>query len=94
MTATRHVVLNVPDVSCNHCKTAIENAVSGLPGVDAVEVEIESKSVAVELEPAADLGAVHSAIEESRLPGRRRARVRSLRRPGRRGGATPDGLVR
>ena len=52
MTATRHVVLNVPDVSCNHCKTAIENAVSGLPGVDAVEVEIESKSVAVELEPA------------------------------------------
>ena len=32
MTATRHVVLNVPDVSCNHCKMAIEGAVSGLAG--------------------------------------------------------------
>jgi copper chaperone len=64
MTATRHVVLNVPDVSCNHCKTAIENAVSGLPGVDRVEVEIATKSVAVDLDAAGDLGAVKAAIED------------------------------
>ena len=89
MTATRHVVLNVPDVSCNHCKMAIESAVSGLAGVDAVEVEIESKSVAVDLDAAADLGAVRAAIEEAGLPDRRGARVRSLRRAGRRGGAAP-----
>ena len=68
MTATRHVVLNVPDVSCNHCKTAIENAVSGLPGVDAVEVEIAGKSVAVDLDAAADLDVVRSAIEEAGYP--------------------------
>ena len=64
MTATRHLVLNVPDVSCNHCKMAIEGAVSGLAGVDRVEVEIESKSVAVYLDDAGDIGAVRAAIEE------------------------------
>lgn len=63
MTATRHLVLNVPDVSCNHCKMAIEGAVSGLAGVDRVEVEIESKSVAVYLDDAGDIGAVRAAIE-------------------------------
>jgi copper chaperone len=64
MTATRHVLLNVPDVSCNHCKTAIESAVSRLAGVDKVEVEIATKSVAVYLDAAGDLGAVKAAIED------------------------------
>ena len=27
-----HVVLNVPDISCNHCKMAIEGALAGLGG--------------------------------------------------------------
>ncbi len=68
MTATRHIVLNVPDVSCNHCKMAIEGAVSGLAGVDRVEVEIASKSVAVYLDDAGDIGAVRAAIEEEGYP--------------------------
>jgi copper chaperone len=64
MIATRHVVLNVPDVSCSHCKAAIESAVSGLAGVASVEVEVATKSVAVDLEAAGDLGAVRAAIED------------------------------
>jgi copper chaperone len=50
---TTHAVLNVPAVSCNHCKMAIENAVSALEGVDAVEVDVSAKSVALDFDAAA-----------------------------------------
>ena len=39
----QHVVLNVPDVSCTHCKMAIEGAVWRLAGVDAVDVDVDSQ---------------------------------------------------
>jgi copper chaperone len=68
MTAVRHVVLSVPDVSCSHCKAAIENAVSLLAGVDRVEVEVDSRSVDVYLDVNGDLGAVRSAIEDEGYP--------------------------
>jgi copper chaperone len=45
MSAERHVVLNVPDVSCGHCKAAIEKAVSAVDGVESVVVEVADKSV-------------------------------------------------
>jgi len=64
MSATRHVLLNVPDVACMHCKAAIEGAVSGLAGVSAVDVDVDSKSCTVFLEPEADLEAVKAAIED------------------------------
>jgi copper chaperone len=64
MSDTRRIVLNVPDVSCNHCKMAIESAVSRVEGVDRVEVEVDTKSVSVDLEPTGDVGAVKAAIED------------------------------
>jgi copper chaperone CopZ len=64
MTTTRHVVLNVPDVSCAHCKAAIEAAVARLQGVESVEVEVASKSCSVRLDGSGDLGAVRTAIED------------------------------
>jgi copper chaperone len=42
-----HIVLNVPDVSCNHCKMAIEGALAGLDGVVSAVVDVEAKSVDV-----------------------------------------------
>ncbi|GBE25727.1 copper chaperone CopZ [bacterium BMS3Bbin02] len=42
-----NITLSVPDISCGHCKTSIEKAVSELDGVDSVEVHIESKTVDV-----------------------------------------------
>lgn len=68
MTATRHVVLNVPDVACMHCKAAIEGAVSGLAGVDSVEVDVDGKSCSLYLGPDADLDAVKAAIEDEGYP--------------------------
>jgi copper chaperone len=61
MSATTHVVLNVPSVSCNHCKMAIEGAVGRLKGVVAVAVTVEDKSVDVRFD-ADQIGL--SAIEQ------------------------------
>lgn len=62
MTSTR---LTVPDISCAHCKESIEGAVSNLPGVRSVEVEIEPKAVNLEYDEAEiDLGRIVTAIEE------------------------------
>jgi len=51
--AETHAVLNAPAVSCNHCKMAIEKAVSGMAGVAHVEVDVAEKTVSVEFDDAA-----------------------------------------
>lgn len=38
----------VPDVSCQHCVTAIESGVGGVAGVRRVTVDLERKAVDVE----------------------------------------------
>jgi len=48
--AETHVVLNVPTVSCNHCKMAIENAVGAVAGVEVVEVDVAEKTVTIDFE--------------------------------------------
>ena len=42
----------VPDVSCNHCKRAIESAVGAVKGVEKVEVDVEKKIVDVSFDEA------------------------------------------
>ena len=68
MSETRHVVLSVPAVSCKHCKMAIEGAVSGMTGVDRVEVDVDARSVALYLRGEGDLGAVKAVIEDEGYP--------------------------
>jgi copper chaperone len=63
--ATTHAVLNVPSISCNHCKMAIEGAVQALAGVDTVSVDVEAKSVTVDFETGdTSLQAIETAVEE------------------------------
>jgi copper chaperone len=58
-------VLNVPGVSCAHCKMAIEGAVGALAGVSRVEVDVDAKSVTVEYdEGAVALDAIEAAVGE------------------------------
>ena len=45
-----HALLNVPSISCNHCKMAIEGAVGALTGVRSVAVDVDAKSVAIDFE--------------------------------------------
>ncbi len=40
------ITLSVPDISCAHCKSSIEGAVSKLDSVDRVDVSIDARTVA------------------------------------------------
>lgn len=40
--------LTVPDMSCDACRRTIEGALSDLPGVTAVSVDLKTKLVSVE----------------------------------------------
>ena len=62
MTST---TLNVPDISCGHCKSSIEGAVSGLAGIERVEVAIETKTVDLSFDDSAiALDAIIETIED------------------------------
>ena len=41
------IVLNVPDISCEHCERAITNALTPVDGIETVAVDIPSKQVRV-----------------------------------------------
>jgi len=45
--ATSFHVFNVPAISCDHCSNAIESSVGEVHGVDAVNVDIDAKTVTV-----------------------------------------------
>jgi len=45
--------LNVQGMSCGHCKSAVENALRGQPGVRAASVDLERGSARVEYDPSA-----------------------------------------
>lgn len=57
--------LDVPTISCGHCKSSIEGAVSGLAGIRKVEVGIETRKVDVDYdESAIQLDTIIETIEE------------------------------
>jgi copper chaperone len=47
-----NVILNVPDISCEHCERAITNALQPVDGVRAVSVDIPGKQVWVDYDEA------------------------------------------
>jgi copper chaperone len=53
----------VPEMSCQHCKSAIEASLAGVDGVEAVEIDLTTLDVAVTGTPADD--EVRAAIEEA-----------------------------
>jgi copper chaperone len=57
--------LNVPEISCGHCKSSIESAVLPLDGVDKVEVHIDERTVDLDYDGSdATFDAIVAAIEE------------------------------
>ena len=60
-----HALLNVPSISCNHCKMAIEGAVGALAGVRSVAVDVDAKSVAIDFETGdVTLETIEAAVQE------------------------------
>jgi copper chaperone len=63
--ASTHAVLNVPSVSCNHCKMAIEGAVKALDGIAGVDVDVPAKSVSVDFDAeSVSLDTIEAAVRE------------------------------
>ena len=61
-TSTR--IYTVPDISCDHCKRAIETEVSQVEGVESVAVDVQAKTVTITGEPL-DEPAIIAAIDEA-----------------------------
>lgn len=45
------ITLTAPDISCEHCRTAIEREVGILTGVQSCSVDIPSRHVTVQYDP-------------------------------------------
>ena len=61
----KQITLLVPDISCGHCKSSIEGAVTSMDGVARVEVSISERTVDVKYDPAqVDLAAIVSAFDD------------------------------
>ncbi len=54
----------VPGMTCDHCKQAISSALSSVPGVHAVEVDLDTKLVTVQGD-ALSGPVLRAAIEEA-----------------------------
>ena len=57
------IKLDVPEISCDHCKMSIEGAVGELDGVARVEVSIADKTVDVEFAETVSHADIVTAIE-------------------------------
>jgi copper chaperone len=59
------VVINVEGMSCEHCVKAVTGAVSGLDGVQSVNVSLEDKTATVAYDPAlVAIDAIKAQIED------------------------------
>lgn len=58
------ITLNVPGMTCGHCESAVKNEVGHVPGVTAVEVDLESKDVTI-TGTDLDRAAIVAAIDEA-----------------------------
>ena len=58
------ITYSVPDVSCEHCRSAITSEVSTVTGVESVEVDLETKTVTVSGDPLDEV-AIVAAIDEA-----------------------------
>jgi len=59
------VVLQAPEIHCDHCKSSIEGAVAALDGVQSVEVAIADATVRVDYDDArVEIDSIKKTIEE------------------------------
>lgn len=62
-------VLNVPDISCEHCERTITTALAPVPGIRRVDVNIPGKQVTVEYDEVhVDLHRLSDLLQEEDYP--------------------------
>lgn len=62
--ATQELTYTVPGASCGHCRAAVTEEVEKVAGVQAVDVDLDTKLVTVRGEDLAD-DALRAAIDEA-----------------------------
>jgi copper ion binding protein len=63
------MTVTAPNISCEHCKRAIEGAVGALPGVQSVHVEVPSQTVQVSYDPAqVSRATIEATLDEEGYP--------------------------
>jgi copper chaperone len=57
------ITLSIPDMSCGHCKAAVERALADVPGTGTIIVDLAAQAATVSgsPDPAPLLAALHSA---------------------------------
>jgi copper chaperone len=59
------LTISVPEIHCDHCKHSIEGALAPLPGVASARVDVDARTVTVEVdERVTDRGRLVAAIED------------------------------
>ena len=58
-------VLTVPDMTCRHCKTTVEDALISINGVELVRVDLDAKTVTVDHSDGLDEAALRKAVVEA-----------------------------
>ena len=62
-------VLNVPDISCEHCERTITNALAPVDGIRTVKVDIPTRQVRVEYdESVVDVNKMKDVLQEEDYP--------------------------
>ena len=62
-------VLNVPDISCEHCERIITSALTPVAGVTSVRVDIAARQVKLDYDPArVSLEKVREILSEEEYP--------------------------
>ena len=63
--AVTTTTISVPEIHCDHCKHSIEGALVPLPGVRSAQVDIQARTVTVEVDQArVDRTQLVAAIED------------------------------
>lgn len=61
----KQIMLQVPEVHCDHCKSSLEGAVGAMSGVESVEVSVPDATLDVTFdEERVELDQIKGTIEE------------------------------
>tara|TARA_Y100001972_G_C7434866_1_gene223614 strand:- start:296 stop:499 length:204 start_codon:yes stop_codon:yes gene_type:complete len=58
------IKFNVPEISCDHCKSTIVNTLSNIESIESIDVDIETKDVTLESSNEVSLDLVKSLLDE------------------------------
>jgi copper chaperone len=60
--------LNVPNISCGHCVSAIESELTDVAGVSSVKADAQTKTVVVQWDAPASIEKIRATLAEINYP--------------------------